>query len=44
MMRPDRAKGLTKQVTLVEQVTGRIYYRRTRKRKQLFAQTSGSSL
>jgi hypothetical protein len=38
-----RSKGLTKQVTVVrvEQSTGCVYYRRSRKRKRLFARNRG---
>jgi hypothetical protein len=39
----DRANGLTKQVTVVrvEPTTGRVYYRRSHKRKRLFAHSGG---
>jgi hypothetical protein len=38
-----RAKGLTKQITVerVERSTGRVYYRRSRVRKELFAHRRG---
>jgi ribosomal protein S17 len=38
-----RSKGLTKQVTVIraEQSTGCVYYRRSRKRKRLFAHNRG---
>jgi hypothetical protein len=44
LRRWHRVKGLTKQVTVarrVEQTTGRVYYRRSRKRKRLFAHNRG---